>query len=392
MKRTDRPPLISRVLYYGERIVSVWMLAHCARTLADFLRADSAWVNWGFCLMLIPVMYLLRYLLALVHELGHMIGGWLSGYRLYGVSVAGWSLVRRGGTLRWGYDATPGAAGLCAMVREKSPMPFALHILCGPLATLLMGGVCAFFALGVCGPYGSGVLWYILLMMLAVQGILATVMNLIPQRYAGGMNDGMQLWLLSRDRDCRDAWEQGHRIAWAEYQGMTRRDMPEELFVHPSIARDMNPYAADLAVQRLARLLGQRDFAAALALCHELLEAEVEFSPLQLLGVVRTGALCEVLLDGPGPLCRRMQDGDMVRLMQYSGRTLGTLLCWYAMAKLVSCNEELASQHWVSYARAAARSPHHESVRADRELLALIDARAETLEQAERRDEGRAAE
>lgn len=384
MKKAARPNLISRVLYYGELFVSVLMLAYCARVLADFLRVEGLWVTWGLYLMLMPVMYLLRYVLALVHEAGHMLGGWLSGLRFYSISVAGWSLVRRGGTLRWGYDATPGAAGLCAMVADKSPRPYACHILGGPLATLLLGGVCAYLAACVCGPQGSGVPGHILLTILAVEGIAAAVTNLIPQRYAGGMNDGMQLWLLSRDAGCREAWEQGGRIAWAEYQGLTRRDMPEALFAHPPIARDMNPYAADLAMQRLARLLGQRDFAAALALCHELLEAEVAFSPMQLLSVVRTGALCEAMLDGPGLLCRRMQDRDMVRLMQYSGRTRGTLLCWYAMAKLVSRNEALAAQHRASYARAAARSPHRESVKADSELLRLIDERAEALVQGEK--------
>lgn len=388
MKKAARPPLLSRVLRYGELIVSVLMLAYCARTLAGFLRVDGLWATWGLYLLLMPVMYLLRYVLALVHEAGHMIGGWISGLRFYSVSVAGWSLVRRGGTLRWGYDATPGAAGLCSMVTDQSPGPFVLNILCGPLVTLLQGCVCAYLAAHVCRPYGTGVLWHILLTMLAVQGIVAAVVNLIPQRYAGGMNDGMHLWLLSHDRDCREAWEQMGCIAWAEYQGLTRQDMPVELFEHPPVASDMNPFAADLVVQRLAWLLGRQDYPAVLDLCRALLEAEVEFSPLQFLGVVRTGALCEAMLGEPGPLCRRMQDKDMVRLMQFTRRTRGTILTWYALAKLVSRDEQAVGQHREAYARAAARSPYYESVQSDEKFMALIDARAAAL--AEGHDEGSA--
>lgn len=390
MNKTVRPPFVIRALRIAELVVTVVMLTYCALLLAGFLERDSLLARWGIYLLLMPLMYLLRYLLALIHEAGHMIGGWLTGRRMYSVSVAGWTLLRRGGSLRWGYEATPGVGGLCAMVTDRTPQPFALYLLSGPLATLLLGGACAVLAVRTFPA--RDLYWdealrmalaHVPLTMLAVLGVWSGLVNLIPQRHAGGMSDGMQLWLLSRDRACRAAWEQEGRIAWAEHQGQSKADMPEEFFAHPPIARDMPPYAAGLAVQQVSRLLSREDYAAALALCHELLDAQVPFAPLQQLGIVRTGALCEAMLDGPGPLCRRMQDRDMVRLMQFTRRTRGTLLAWYAMAKLISRDELAAGQHRAAYARAAARSPYHESVRADEEFIARVDARAAALAEAD---------
>lgn len=383
MKKNAGVPLVNRIVRMASLIVTVLLLVYCAGTLASFMDSDSFWVRWGLCLWMILPERVAEYLMLLVHEAGHMVGGWLSGQKLSGISVAGWTLVRRSGKLRWGYEATPGVGGLCSMATDRTPAPFFIHILAGPMATILLGGVCAWLAVRTYPAYDLYwdealrlALMHIPLTILAVVGIRSGVVNLIPLRSTAALNDGMQLWLLSRDGRCRAAREQAGRVAWEEYRGRLLADMPEELFAHPPIARDMNPYAAGLAVLRLARLLGQRDYASALALCHELLDAEVALEALQLMCVVRTGAVCEAMLGNPGPLCRRMQDKDMVRLMQFTRCTRGTILTWYAMAKLVSRDEQAAGLHREAYARAAARSPYHESVRSDEAFMALVDETA----------------
>lgn len=378
MKKALREPLVNRLVRYGQMIIYGVLLGRCTLTLMPFFALDSFPFRMAVLMLLLPVLMLIDRLLALVHELGHLVGGLISGRRMHFVNVAGLHLLRRpDGSFRWGYAASPGMGGSCETVTEKSPAPFVLYLLCGPLMTLIAGAVCGFFADRVDPTWYLGcAAVHVLLRMAAVQGVVDCIANLIPRRFQGGMSDGMQLLTLLRDAQARADWEAGQRISWEEYQGRTLPEMPDALFAPLPVARLTNPYAMGLAQTRLGRLMDQRDFAAALALCRELLEAGVPLAPFQLMAVVRTGAVCEAMLGSPGDLCQRMKEPAIRRMMQLTGKTIGTNLCWYVLARLVQRDKALADRHLAAFTRAAARSPFRESVGMDTAMISLVEEKA----------------
>lgn len=389
MKNTLRQPLVNRLVRYGQIIIFGLTLGYCAMTIRSFLESSGRLTHMLIVLLLLPVLICFEYLLALIHEAGHMLGGLLSGRRLYSLNVAGLRLLRcPDGSFRTGYAAAPGMGGSCTMVTDRPRAPFFLYFLSGPLSTLIFGLICALLALRSYPSYDllydealRRAILHIPMTLLSVQGIMGCIVNLIPQRFPGGYSDGMQLWLLSRDDGIRSDWEQLTRIAWEEYQGKSTPEMPDELFEALPTERLTNPYAIIRMLQRLGRMIDQRDFTAGLALTRELLEADLLLSPFQQLELIRTGALCEAMTTGPSAFCQHLQEPVMQRLMQATGRTVGTLMIRYAMAKLAARDETLAARHLADYSQAAARSPFRQQIRLDNELIGLIERKAHESKQ-----------
>ncbi len=379
-----KQPLLNRVVRYAQEIILGLTLGYCALTICSFMESYTRLTFLLVALPLFPVAWGFGLFLSLVHEAGHLVGGLLSGRRMYYVSVAGHCLMRRpDGRFRRGYAATPGVGGVCSTVSEGSPQPFRLYLLLGPLSTLLVGGLCAYLAT-LSDPAWElpwevalrRAILHIPMVLMAVQGVVGCIVNLIPMHISGGISDGMQLLSLSFNRQSRADWEQCNRIAYLTWQGLTPSEMPEELFAPLPPERLTSPYARELTLYRLERLTELGDFAAAISLCHELTEAELPLSPLERLCITRTGAVCEALTDGPGPFCQRMAEQDMQRLMRFTRKTIGTQLTQYAMAKLVDRDEALAARHLADFTRSVARSPFLESARLDGSLITLIDAKA----------------
>ncbi|MCL2786446.1 MAG: hypothetical protein FWD81_04415 [Methanomassiliicoccaceae archaeon] len=130
---------------------------------------------------------------AFVHELGHVIFGRLSGYKLMAVSVFGlWSVRTEDGKKRM-YIPIKGAAGGTVSLPEggySEDTPYVMMLRGGVLMNLLLtGSSIIVLALDIAPALN------LLAMLLVVYGILLMIVNTIP--YSSGMmtNDSMLLRL-----------------------------------------------------------------------------------------------------------------------------------------------------------------------------------------------------
>lgn len=142
---------------------------------------------------------LLMLLLSLaLHEVGHLIGGWLMGFRFMLLVIGPLKLVREGEAIQWRLNEDlslyGGVAASVPMDSHNLTPRFAVAIAAGPLASLL----CAALGLGitfllrdVSNPLQGEALFWVLVLSLFNAGIfLATI---LPGKTSGFQTDGAQL-------------------------------------------------------------------------------------------------------------------------------------------------------------------------------------------------------
>ena len=146
--------------------------------------------TYKFLLMTVPVLYLLT----LVHELGHVVAGLAVGFQFVFLSVGSLQLRRRNGRLKLSTARKKGfrggMAGAYPASTEHLPRRYLIYTAGGPLAGL--GFAAVSYVAYTLLPLQS-VWWRAILTFAAVEGLLASLMNLIPLHYGGLRMDGAYL-------------------------------------------------------------------------------------------------------------------------------------------------------------------------------------------------------
>jgi hypothetical protein len=197
--------------------------------------ALSAWETTGLALACIMALHLIL----LAHELGHLLGGRLVGFRAFLLIVGpvrlersgdGWRLHRNRSAALWG-----GLAGSAATDARDLRRRMAVMVAGGPAASLLVGSAAlvSYWAfhpvqLDAASPY-----WRVALAFALVSGGVASisiaVATLIPLRTSGFLSDGARLLRLARGGAdaARDAAVQ--TLIGKSLAGVRPRDWPLEL-------------------------------------------------------------------------------------------------------------------------------------------------------------------
>lgn len=144
------------------------------------------------------------HLVLLIHELGHVIGGWLAGYRLRELTVGLVTVERRGERLRLGLNhRLRHYGGLVQMIpgeSDESKGRTVLLLLLGPAASLLVGAVITLAGLRwladatTLEPTLGGVLLTRQVAVVGVGSVVVGLANLVPVTFYGRKSDGAELW------------------------------------------------------------------------------------------------------------------------------------------------------------------------------------------------------
>jgi hypothetical protein len=146
----------------------------------------------------------------LVHELGHLLGGWLVGYRLQRLVVGPLTVVRDREGMHARLNRDPASYGgrvemEGATSSNRSRTRAAVFIVMGPLASLAAGGIVTFAGLEWLSEpavYDMGFRGFFLSRQLAVVGVGSIIVgaaNLVPLTLFGRQSDGARLFVTMWD-------------------------------------------------------------------------------------------------------------------------------------------------------------------------------------------------
>ena len=154
----------------------------------------------------------------IVHEVGHWIGGTISGYRLLLLQLGILGVEKTGeGKLR--LIRAEGLTGQCIMIPQKTEdPPFRAYHMGGMTANLLLVLISCCFVLI---PWFYGQLLFVSLLWTGVQKIL---INSLPDISGGYPNDGYVLWLLAKYPEAR----KDHALYLQLYEKLYREEPIEK--------------------------------------------------------------------------------------------------------------------------------------------------------------------
>ncbi len=120
----------------------------------------------------------------LIHELGHLVFGWFSGFKVQAVSL-GLVRITRSGVSFNGYSSVAGATEMLPRSGKNMRARFFILTLGGALFNFIVGG--ALLALYLCLPYHEA---FLFCGMLALFSVYEGLRALFPVRLPAGKTDG----------------------------------------------------------------------------------------------------------------------------------------------------------------------------------------------------------
>lgn len=163
-----------------------------------------------------------------LHEVGHLVGGLLSGYRFLSYRVFCLTLTRdEGGRLCFRRYSLAGTAGQCLMLPPEGDgagLPFVCYHAGGVVMNLVVV-VVSVVVLRLTLP---GFFWLSLGLMMLFVGLFMALLNGLPLKINGFPNDGRNLLDLSHSPEMRRNVVNQMRVVGAYSQGRRLVEMPRE--------------------------------------------------------------------------------------------------------------------------------------------------------------------
>lgn len=224
-----------------------------------------------------------------VHEVGHLLFGLLSGYRFVSFRIFSFTLIREGGRLRVKRFHLAGTGGQCLLAPPERPLeevPVMIYNLGGVIANVATA-LMAVFTLRLIGNHG--LLPTLFLVMFAIAGLMLVLLNGIPRRVNGLGNDAYNVRLLRRPQSKRAFLCQLGVNALLQ-AGVRIKDMPAEWFAEEEVPDYGDGLQLSSHLMKVSRLMDEAEWESA----HMALEAVMAHQP-PVEGLLRREVECELL-------------------------------------------------------------------------------------------------
>ena len=190
-------------------------------------------------LAVIMTMLLSMLFMTVTHELGHLIGGLLTGYRFVSFRIFSFTLLKANGGWSIRQMSVPGPAGQCLMApprKKNGHYPFVLYHLGG----ILFCGCLSLFVIFTSVFIQRDTL-QMLVFMFGFVSFFMNLFNAVPTNGKSMINDATNLKMAMKSDTARLAlWNQLEYVS-LHARNVRTADMPEELFALPDKKELSNP-------------------------------------------------------------------------------------------------------------------------------------------------------
>lgn len=195
--------------------------------------------------LVFAVFYMAFIIQIILHELGHLIFGLLSGYEFISFRIFSLTFVKENGKLAIKKFSLAGTAGQCLMMpREDSyeDYPYILYNLGGILMNLILV-IGSFIIYSI--PKDSKYVDMVLISLIG-SGIIALITNGIPMKIGGVANDGYNLVSMIKNKFNRYCFYIQLKVNGLMSRGIRVKDMPTEWFINDWELDFSNPLATSI--------------------------------------------------------------------------------------------------------------------------------------------------
>ena len=331
-------------------------------------------MRYLFFVIFAAFVYLSVYVGVILHEMGHLIFGLVSGYRFVSFRIGSLTLLRgKGGKLRLGSMKLAGTGGQCLMSPPDmvdGRIPVVLYNLGGCIVNAIAGAVMLTVYFLFCREV---TLVSVCLVISALFNLALCLTNGIPMNTAMIANDGKNAVRLGGDAVALRAFWLQLKINEQQTLDVPLRDMPAEWFEMPSDEDMKNALVAAVGVMACSRLIDEGRYEEADVTMAHLLDA-----PIGLLGIHRYMLVCErmfleIIGENRPAVLDAMRTPEQLKFMKMMRTNPGVLRTEYAHALLTDMDEKQAESIKKLFEKCVARYPFAAEIETERRLWALVE-------------------
>ena len=193
----------------------------------------------------------------ILHELGHLIFGLMSGYSFVSFRVGSFTIINDNGKLKRKKFNIPGTGGQCLMMPPElkdERFPFILYNLGGVIMNLTTFILGILIAKNVNSPFN------IIFSFFSLIGLFTALTNGIPMKIGGIANDAYNILSMLKNKDTRQGFYVQLRVNGLQSQGMRIKDMPLDTFEVKDDSDLSNPLNTSLRLMEFNWYLDNMDF------------------------------------------------------------------------------------------------------------------------------------
>ena len=320
---------------------------------------------------LIILMYIVMFGHIIIHELGHLVFGLLTGYQFASFRIGSLMFVKKEGKIKVKKFSLMGTGGQCLMMppkMENGTMPYRLYNLGGVIFNMILGGIglVLFFVLH------KYVLLQLICILFAIIGMGAAMTNGIPI-HGDVDNDGANVCSLGKNPEAlRSFWIQLQVNALITKEARIK-DMPGEWFRVPAI-EDMKNNALCTAVGVFAcnYAMDRKDFEKAGEIAEKLLNNDINLTFLYKELLIMELCFCELIGEKRTEVLEQTKTKDFERFARAMSSNPSVLRMQYAYELLEKKDQKAAQKKLEQFEKVAKNYPHTCEIEAERELIEIV--------------------
>jgi hypothetical protein len=187
-----------------------------------------------------------------IHELGHLLCGLLTGYRFLSFRLLNFTWIREGTRIVLRRQKDMLVAGQCLMTPPRTEgHPVLLYNLGGGFANLLFAALCLAVLLAISD---IETIWRLVLIIGFAINVFEALINLLTLKLGGIPNDGMNAWTATRSKEAANAMLTMLRVNSEMAGGKRYRDYDEGDFALSPSADRANYLIAWVVMAQAERL------------------------------------------------------------------------------------------------------------------------------------------
>lgn len=312
-------------------------------------------------LPMIIFFFVAMYLQMIIHEVGHLVGGLLTGYKFSSFRIGSLMLINIDGKLKFKRYTLAGTGGQCLMNipdMVDGKVPYKVYGLGGVAANAISGVIClVVYQLVDVGPVMSA-----FLVLTGLFGLVFAAVNGIPMENNMVANDGYNTKLIgSNPKAMRAYWIQ-IKINEEIVKGVSLKDMPEEWFEKPEDEDMDNVMVAALAVFRCNRLMSEMRIKQAYREMDQLIEGENAVLGIHKKLLTVDCMYCEMVTHNRVNVVENMLTDDMKKFLNTMRRFPSVIRMAYTHTLLVEGNEEKAKMVRSKFDEICRTYPHQHEI------------------------------
>lgn len=322
--------------------------------------------------IMLLMVFLFSILQTIIHEAGHLVFGLATGYKFCSFRVFSFMWIKIDDKIKLKRYSLAGTEGQCLMSPPDlvdGKMPVVLYNFGGCIFNFITASI----ALILYFIIKENIYVKTALMIFAILGFCYSLINGIPFKLGEVNNDGYNAISLGKNPKATKALWTQLKISEYQTQGLRLKNMPEKMFVMPTVEEMNNSLISAIAVFRCNRLMDEQNFEEAKNLITTLLNREYN-----ILGVYRNMLTCDLIYlnlisKNDSDEIEKLYSKSQKNFMKAMKTNLSVIRTNYAYALLFEKDANKAQEIKIQFEKQEKTYPYKADFQSEYELLTIAE-------------------